>query len=265
MIRKKIAYLLLATASLTASLATAGAAQAQTLDELVAKNLQAIGGKEKVEAVKGVRMTGKMTLPQGMEAAVVMERQDPNKMRMDMSIQGMTMVQAYDGKTGWKIVPFTGKNDPEPMSAEELKQMEKQAINSSDFLSTYKEQGYTAELAGKEDVEGTPTYKIKLTSKDGDVLNFFLDAEQYLLVKITGKTMMQGQEIETSTTVGDYKEVGGVLFPFSIQSKIRDFPTPVGMTFEKIEINPDIPASRFVMPPKAEKPAEKPAGTPPQV
>ena len=55
------------------------------------------------------------------------------------------------------------------------------------------------------------------------------------------------------------------LFPFSIQSKIRNFPTPVGMTFEKIEVNPDIPASRFAMPPKAEKPAEKPAATPPQV
>ena len=260
MIRKRIAYLLLATASFTA----ASAAQAQTLDELVAKNLQALGGKDKVEAVKGVRMTGKMTLPQGMEAAVVLERQDPNKMRMDMSVQGMTMVQAYDGKDGWKIVPFTGKNDPEPMSAEELKQMEKQSINSADFLSTFKEQGYTAEYAGKEDVEGTPTHKIKVTSKEGDVLNFFLDAEQYLVIKITGKAMMQGQEIETDTTVSDYKEVGGVLFPFSIQTKVRNFPTPVGMAFEKIEVNPDIPASRFAVPPKAEKPADKPAATPPQ-
>lgn len=260
MIRKKIAYLLLATASLTA----ATAAQAQTLDELVAKNLEALGGKDKVEAVKSVRMTGKMNLPQGMEAAIVLEQQNPKRMRMDMTLQGMTMVQAYDGKAGWKIVPFTGKTDPEPMSAEEIKQMEKQAVNSADFLSTLKDEGYTAELAGKEDVEGTPTYKIKVTSKDGDVLNLFLDAEQYLLVKITGKTMMQGQEIETDTTVGDYKEVGGILFPFSIQTKIAAFPTPLTMSFEKIEVNPDIPDSRFAMPAKADKPADKPATTPPQ-
>lgn len=245
MIRKTFAWLLVA--------GLAGVAvSAQTADELIEKSIQASGGREKIEAVKSARMTGKMSMGQGMEAPMVIETVEPNKIRMEMTFQGMTMIQAYDGKTGWQVQPFMGKTEPEPMSEQELKAMEDQA-DDMDLLTKYKEKGHTVELVGKEELEGSPVYKLKLTKKNGDVLNLFLDAETYLLVKQTGKTKMQGQEVETETSLSDYKEVGGVLYPHSIQTKVPSMPGGLmAMTFEKIEPNPDIPASRFDMPPKKE-------------
>ena len=245
MIRKTFAWLLVAGLAGTAAFA-------QTADELIEKSIQAQGGREKIEAVKSARMTGKMTMGQGMEAPIVIETIDPNKFRLEMTFQGMTMIQAYDGKTGWQVQPFMGKTEPEAMNEQEQKAMEKQ-LENMDLLTKYKEKGHTVELVGKEELEGSPVYKLKLTKKSGEVSNLYLDAETYLLVKQTGKTQMQGQEIDTETILSDYKEVGGVLYPYSIQNKVPSMPGGVmTMTFEKIEPNPDIPASRFEMPPKKE-------------
>ncbi|HSN87003.1 MAG TPA: hypothetical protein VL025_09615, partial [Thermoanaerobaculia bacterium] len=119
MIRKTFAWVLVA--------GLAGAAAfAQTADELVEKSLQASGGREKIEAVKSARMTGKMSMGQGMEAPMVIETVEPNKIRMEMTFQGMTMIQAYDGKSGWQVQPFMGKTEPEPMNEQEQKAMEDQ-------------------------------------------------------------------------------------------------------------------------------------------
>lgn len=245
MIRKTFAWLIVAGLAGTAAFA-------QTADELIEKSIQASGGREKIEAVKSARMTGKMTLGQGMEAPVVIETVEPSKFRMEMTFQGMTMIQAYDGKSGWQVQPFMGKTEPEPMTEQDLKSMEDQ-VDDMDLLTKYKEKGHTVELVGKEELEGSPVYKLKLTKKNGDVSNLYLDAETYLLIKQTGKTRMQGQEIESETSLSDYKEVAGVLYPHSIQTKVPSMPGGLmSMTFEKIEPNPDIPASRFDMPAKKE-------------
>jgi hypothetical protein len=64
---------------------------------------------------------------------------------------------------------------------------------------------------------------------------------------------VRGQEVEGETVFGDYKEVGGLIFPHSIQSKPKGAPegTGVSISIASIEINPDLPASRFEMPAKA--------------
>lgn len=254
MLRKTFACLLVA--------GLAGAAlQAQTADELIEKNLQASGGRQKIEAVKSFRMTGKMVAPQGMELPMVIEYKQPDKIRTEATIQGMTMIQALNGSEGWMVAPFMGKKDPEKMSADDVKQAQEQ-MDSFDLLTKYKEKGHTIEYAGKEDIEGTPAYKLKVTKKNGDVSHIYLDAESYLQVKSSGKTKVQGgQEVETDTALGDYKAVDGVLYPHSIETQLKGIPGKMVMTFSKIEINPVLEDSRFAMP-AVEKPAMEKKETP---
>lgn len=246
MIRKTFVWALLAGL-------VAAAAGAQTVDEIIAKNLDARGGKDKIKAVKSLRMAGKIVMGQGMEAPFTLELARPNKMRNEFTFQGMTGIQAFDGKTGWTVMPFMGKKEPEAVSGDDVKNLEDQA-DFDGALVDYKDKGHQVELLGKEILEGTPVYKIKVTKKNGDVESHYLDAEQYLEIRVDGKSKVRGQEVEAETTLGDYKEVGGLIFPFSIQSKQKGAPGGVSITFDKIEVNPDLPASRFEMPP-AEKPA----------
>jgi outer membrane lipoprotein-sorting protein len=209
--------------------------------------LKAKGGLDKMKAAQTIRMTGTMTVGPGMEAPFVMEMKRPNMMRMEFTLQGMTGVQAFDGKTGWQLMPFSGRKDPEPLPEDALKQVEEQA----DFdgpLVDYKAKGHALELVGKEKVEGSDAYKLKLTLKNGDVRYIFLDADQYLEVRTEGKTNIRGTDVEAESTIGVYKEVGGLMFPHAVESGQKGSPQKMKMTIQKIELNVPIDDARFKMP-----------------
>ena len=246
MIRKTFACLALTSL-------VAAAAWAQTADEIIEKSIQARGGREKIKSIQTLRMTGKMVMNQGgqmLEMPVVLEASRPDKVRTEFTFQGMTGIRAYDGTTGWTVMPLMGKKDPEPIAGEELEQIKSQA-DFDGMLFDYKDKGHQVEYAGKEDLEGTPAHKLKVTRKSGGVAHVYLDAEQFLELKVKEKTKIQGQEIEGETAMSDYKQVGGVLFPHTLD--IKAGPGTISMTFDKIELNPDLPASRFEMPKAAEK------------
>jgi outer membrane lipoprotein-sorting protein len=222
-------------------------ASAQTVDEVIAKSLAAQGGLEKLKAVESVRMTGRMLIGPGMEAPIVLEMKRPKSMRIDIAIQGMTIIQAYDGTTGWMLNPMSGRTTAEPLPSEMTKMVEEQADMDGPLMD-YKAKGHTAELLGKETAEGTECFKIKLTLKGGDVTVFYLDAESYLGVKQETKRSIRGSDVEGETIVGDWKEVGGVMYPHSIDAGQKDSPTRQKMTIEKIEVNVPLDDARFVMP-----------------
>ncbi|MGI8788293.1 MAG: hypothetical protein ACR2HG_11085 [Pyrinomonadaceae bacterium] len=233
-------------------------ASAQTADEIVSKYVKAIGGMEKIQAIKTLRSTGKFSGGGGFEAVVVDENKRPNKTREDFSIQGMTAISAYDGRDGWKIEPFGGKKDVESLSEEELKAM----LDGADFdnpLINYKARNIKVEYAGLEPVDGTDAYKLKVTLPSGTVENYFMDTDYYVPIKIETKRTVRGTEIEAETILGDYKEVNGIYFPFSIETGAKGSPNKVTITMEKIEANVPIDDSRF-MRPMAKTPMQQPGG-----
>jgi len=241
---------------LLAAFAAAALAQAQTADELIEKNIQAHGGLDKIKGVQSMRMTGKI-VGGGMEMPMLMEFKRPTNMRMEFTVQGMTGIQGYDGTTGWAVMPFVGKTEPEKMSPEDLKQMEDQADIDGPLVD-YKAKGHQVEYLGKADVEGTPAHKLKVTKKNGDVVTIYLDADAYLELKAEGKSMRRGQEVEFETMYGDYKDVGGgLMMPYSIEIKPKGMPQGQNVVIEKVELNPEIAADRFAMPPAKE--AAKPS------
>lgn len=242
------AVLVLPLAAAPALAQEAAAAPAMTADELIEKNLEAKGGREKIESVDAARLQGTMNMG-GAEAPFVLEWKEPNQMRMELTLQGMTLVQAFDGETGWMINPFMGKTAPEKMSAEDAEMFQDQA----DFhgpLIDYEEKGYTVEYAGEEEVEGTPTHKLVVTKENGEEITLYLDQEYFLEIKQEAKRTVRGQEVETAMAVGDYKEVDGLVMAHSMDAVGAAGPPGGGfnMTIESVELNPELPAERFTMP-----------------
>jgi hypothetical protein len=94
---------------------------AQTADEIIAKYVKNIGGAEQIQAIKTLRRTGKLTLGGGFDVVLLRENKRPDMVRQEFTLQGMTAVTAYDGRRGWKVEPFQGKKDAEPLGEEELK------------------------------------------------------------------------------------------------------------------------------------------------
>jgi outer membrane lipoprotein-sorting protein len=239
-----------ALALITALAAPAFAQEgAPTADSLIAQSLDAMGGRDTLEGVETARITGTMNMG-GMEAPFLYEWKAPDKVRIEFTIQGMTGTQAYDGETGWMVMPFMGKTDPEKMSPEDTEQIK----DDADFrgpLYNPESKGYAVEYAGEEEVEGTPAYKLTLTKENGDVSTVFLDKEYLLEIKQEDNRTIRGQKMEMETSIGDYKEVAGLLLAHS--REMRNSAMPEGqngqtMVFEKVELNVEIPDERFEMP-----------------
>jgi len=237
------------------ALAFASLAPAQTVDEILAKNFEAKGGLTRIRAVQSMRVTAKMTIGPGMEAPAVIEQKRGDKVRLDITFQGMTLTpMALNGSTGWKLMPIQGNPNPESLSPEEMKDAIEQA-DIDGFLVDYKAKGHTIEYLGKEKVEGTDAYKLKVTLKNGDVRTVYIDTDSNLEIKIEAKSMRRGAEVEGDTILGDYKEVEGLILAHSIDSGQKGNPGRQAITISKVEINPKLDDARFVMPAKKEAPA----------
>jgi outer membrane lipoprotein-sorting protein len=224
----------------------------QTADEIIAKNVQARGGMDKLKSVQTMKSTATMAMGPGMEAPGMMIQKRGNLARLEFTIQGLTAVQAYDGKNAWAIMPFMGKKDPELMSGDESKELEEMADIDGPLVD-YKSKGHQVELLGKEKIEGTDAYKLKVNLKNGDVLTVYIDADSFLEIKDEMKRNVRGTEQLVESSIGDYKEVGGIIFPFAIESGVKGSAEKQKITFSKIELNVPADDSIFKMPPPAPK------------
>jgi outer membrane lipoprotein-sorting protein len=223
---------------------------AQSLDEVLESYYEAVGGLDNWKALESMSATGSMVMMGGLEAPFTIMTKRPSKVRIEFSFQGMTGIQAYDGETAWMIMPFMGSPDPQMMPPEMAKQVTEEA-NIDGPLIGWEEDGHQVELVGKEDVEGTEAYKIKITRKSGEVTHMFLDAEYYLPIKFAATRNMQGQNVLVETSLSDYKKVGDLLFAHSISAQAEG--APMGgqtITIDRVEVNPQLQEALFTMPEK---------------
>jgi hypothetical protein len=224
------------------------AAQDMTLDEVLAKHYEALGGVDNLKTVNSAVFKGNMTMGQGMEAPFTMTFLRPMMARMEFTMQGMTGVQAYDGEVAWMVMPFLGKNDPEEMADDQAKSMKVQADLDGPLLD-WQDKGHQLELVGMEETEGTEAYKIRVNLANGDVHDYFLDSEYFIVIKREMKTEIQGNEVQIETIFSDYKEVGGLMYPHSMETKPKGSPEQGQViTVETIELNGDVSSDLFAMP-----------------
>lgn len=222
--------------------------QALTADELVTKYIEARGGMDKLSAVQTLKRTGKIVFGGRFELTTIDINKRPHFVRNEATMQGMTAVEAYDGKEGWQIDPFGGRKDPEKQAADDIKER----VDDADIdgaLVNYQAKGSTLEYQGTEDVDGTQAHKLKLTQSNGDVQIFFLDPDHFLTIRKIIQRKVRGVEVRKEIDYGDYEEINGVFFPFSIESgDVGATEKRNKITLEKIEVNLPIDESIFHFP-----------------
>jgi len=231
-------------------LALCMAARAQTAEEIVARNIAARGGAEKLNKLSTIRLTGTLDLGGGVMATLISEQKRPDLMRMDMIMGPIRAVRAYDGHGAWQFMPQMGQDKPQPMSAEDARD----AIEEADFggpLLNYKEKGHKIELLGREVVDGRDCYKLKVTLKSGDVRTYWIDAGSFLESRVEGARKTPAGEASFVQTLADYELVDGLMFPHLSTVEVKD---PNGQSgkyiykVEKIDVNPVLEDEHFKMP-----------------
>jgi hypothetical protein len=210
---------------------------AVTADQLVAKNLEARGGADKLRAITSMHTVGKMRLGGNLEAKTETYAMAPDKFRQELSLQGLTAVQSWDGKQAWAINPFEGRRDPQKLSGDDSKDLAQSADIAGPLLDAQKK-GERIEYLGTEDIDGTDAHKLRVTYKNGDSRVIYLDPDQFLEIRVVDHRIIRGQEQVQTTDVGEYEKVDGVYFPFEQgQNHI-----------ESAELNKPIDAAMFSFP-----------------
>jgi hypothetical protein len=200
----------------------AQAAPTQSVDDLVAKNIQARGGIAALHAMRSLTYRGKLLVNDGqIELGLVQTVARPSSIRVEVSIQGLTQIQAYNGTIGWQINPFQGRKDPERMSADDIKSLVETAADFDGALVDWQKKGNKLEYLGTEDIDGTQAYKIKLTRRSGDTEYVYLDPDHYLEIRLLSQRIEHGVTVETETDLSDYEKVQGVFVPFSVESGLK--------------------------------------------
>jgi hypothetical protein len=245
--------IILFAAALIASVEFAQEQKAPTIDELVAKNIEAKGGADALRALKSLRLTGKVLVSQGqIEFRYVETKKRPGEIRTEATLQGMNAIQAYDGKEGWRVSPFQGRKDPEKMSTDDAKSLIEDAEIEGPLFD-WKAKGSTVDYLGTEDVEGTLAYKLKIVRKNGDVNFVYLDPDHFLEIRILTQRIEHGAQVEVETDLGDYEKVGGVFIPFSEEAGSKGSSDKQKTIIEKGEANVAVDDAVFRFPAPAAK------------
>src|SRR5688572_9352167 len=217
-------------------------AWAQTADEVIEKSLAALGGRAAHAKLKSRSATGTITLstPAGeINGSIEVLNAAPNKSRSlikaDLSALGagqLVLDQRFDGHSGYVLDTLQGNRE---MTGNQLENMRNAAFPH--LFLTYKDQGTTAQLGGKEKVGDREAYVVIFDPTTGSAIRHFIDAETYLPIQTMIKVEVPqlGREVEQTTEFLDYKEVDGVKIPFRINatSSVQNFT----VTVTKVEHN----------------------------
>ncbi|HWR82488.1 MAG TPA: hypothetical protein VN285_04235 [Candidatus Deferrimicrobium sp.] len=229
------------------------AAYAATAQEVLQKNIAAKGGAEKLKAVKSKKTSGK-TIVQSMELPFTLYQKRPAMLRLETTMQGITMVQAFDGVTGWHLLPTGGVSEPQQMAADQVRNFRSQADFDGPLVG-FEEKGFTADLVGQEDLDGSPVYHLKLVAGSDSarasygefVTHAFLDAKTFLEKKMTIEGNIEGNAFKVDTYYSDYRKVDGLTLPYSMEVRMGGL-TVSKMVMNKIELNLEISESIFKLP-----------------
>ncbi len=203
---------------------------AQSVDEIISKYVDALGGKEKLSSLKTVRMEATMN-SNGTDIDITITKSQFVGQRIDIAVMGMNGYQIYTPTAGWSFMPFAGQTTPEAMKDEQVKS----AASSLDVqgnLFNFKEKGNTLELIGKENVGAAECYKIKATLKSGKIITYFIDTKTHYIAKSVSTQNVNGEEKEVENVYANYKPTSnGFIFPYSSTNVQGE------MNFSKIEVN----------------------------
>lgn len=229
---------------LTAALAVllyAASLSAQSVDDIIAKNIQTKGGLEKWKSVQSMKLTGHIEA-NGQRVPLTIWSKRPNLMRQELELQGMKRVQAFDGTTAWMMSGDTAR----PVTGPEAQAAREQADFDSPFID-YRAKGNTVELVGNETIDGTNVAHVKLTRKTGEVEDYYFDADAGLERRTSVTLERNGQKATVVSDLSDYRDVGGVKVPFSVKQSVNGTAL-TQLTVDNVEFNVPMDDAMFSMP-----------------
>jgi hypothetical protein len=221
-----------------------------TLDDVIARNTEATGGRAAIEAVKTIAVDLHIVDP-GFEVDGTYLATRPNQMRIDVKANGKAVyVEAFDGKRAWQ---WKGEGTTIAEESPTATAALRRGIEFPGKLYGLHElagRGHKLELAGREKMEGIDYYAIKATLDDGFKATFYIDPNTWLIARRRDVRPLHVDIDPAPTTIehrsSDFRKVNGVTYAFhSEEIDLQTGKVLETTTVKEIRINPPIDNSIF--------------------
>lgn len=192
-------------------------AGAQTVDDVINKHIEAMGGKDKMMSLTSLKMSGSFNV-QGTDVSMVITRKHMVGSRADISVMGTENYQLITPAKGSVFMPIQGQSEPQAMPDDQLKTGQTQLDLQGPFIN-YKEKGNTISLVGKETIDGTECYKLQVTFKNGAHTDYYISTKDNRIYKTSTKLNINGEDTDVETVYSNYKQnADGFWFPYTTTS-----------------------------------------------
>jgi len=241
---KKSIVVTLAAVLVASALAAPG--YGETVKDVLAKMIEAQGGRQALEAAKDATLSGTFDfVSMGMSGGMTVYSKEPNKVRIDIEIMGMVITQAHNGEVGWFVNPQTGAT--EEMPAAQAAEMKRRALGNDALLNPEKV-GITYTLKDRETVDNKEFIVLETKMADGFTTKSYLDPATYLVARQRAKALnpMTQAEAEAETIISDYRRVNGLMVAHSSVT-YQEGAEMMRITFAKVTFNTGLEDSFFAM------------------
>lgn len=230
-----------------AALLSATAMYAQSADDIIAKYVDAIGGKDKLKAINSVYMENTLNI-MGNEAPNTTTILNGKGYRNESEFNGAKIIQVITDKSGWMINPMAGANEPQALPDDQVKAGQSQIFAVP--LLDYASKGGKAELLGQEKVGSVNAYKIKVTDAGNVATTYYFDPSTYYLVQVVRSSEMMGQQVDVTATYSDYKKTDyGWAVPQNVEINMGG-QFSMTLKLKSVEVNKAVDPKIFEMPSK---------------
>jgi len=240
-VRRLVLALSLVTAGVTLAAQAATQQSQPSVDEIVTKHLDAMGGLERLKDVQTMKKVAKVTM-QGRQTTTTMYFKRPNLSRQEVQVDGQTVINAFDGTTPWIINPLTGFNRPVTVSGAQAASIREDSSFDGPLVD-YKSRGMLIDYVGREPLGEGEAHHLRVTSASRQVRHLYLDATTYLEVKLAAE--VQGSKLEQLSS--DYRDVNGVKVAHHLKTVVNGA-VQAEMQLESVEFNLPIESALFRMP-----------------
>jgi len=217
---------------------------AQDINQILENYFETIG-QEKLVKVKTIESKGKI-IQMGMEMPFRTVSKRPYMGYLEAEFQGSMMKMGYDGEIGWMVAPWSGSAEPIDLSGPDVQQI-RDIGDIEGPLWNWEEKGHQLEYSGSEDMEGTKVHVLKLNRKDGDIINFYIDADNFVVLKTKSTMFVNDSEMEVETFLSNYQDIEGIIKPFTIESRMGGQTTQT-ISMEEVLFDGDFEDSLFSKP-----------------
>jgi len=242
--------------AVSALLLLAAPLPAQTVDEIVGRYVAARGGLERIRSIQSMRLSGTISPAPGESGPFRLELKRPQRMRVEMIVQGMTLTQATNGTTAWVVTPMLVGGAGVILPREEAQGLKDQADLEGPLVD-WKAKGHRVELTGRDKRFGPEAFRLKVQLRSGDVRWLYIDATSYLQIAEEGERPSPRGLVRIETRLSDHRDVQGLIVPFVLDISAGGDDRQ-RVAFERVEVNPPLEDARFEAPAGAKAPPAPP-------